>query len=270
MTEAFRVRSGGAVLAGEAGGAGPGLALLHAGVADRRMWRDTLVRRAAGHRVLAYDRRGFGETVAPDEPFRHVDDLDVVLGRLPAGRVTLVGCSQGGRVAIDYALARPERVAALVLVASAVGGAVAPDSFPPDIEARVNALEDAENRKDIDRINALEAQLWLDGPQSAEGRVGGPLRELFLDMNGRALRHPPLTQEIDCPPAFDRLGEIRVPACVIWGDLDFQHQQERSRRIAARIAGARSVVMQGCAHLPNLEQPARFDDLLSDFLGSLR
>lgn len=270
MTGTFRVQSGGAVLAGEAVGAGPGLVLLHAGVADRRMWQDTIVRRAAGHRVIAYDRRGFGETVTPDEPFRHIDDLDLVLGRLPAGPVALVGCSQGGRVAIDYTLARPDRVAALVLVASAVGGAVSPETFPPDIEAKLNALEDAENRKDIDRINALEAQLWLDGPQSAEGRVGGALRRLFLDMNGRALRHPPLTREIDCPPAFERLQEICVPACVICGDLDFPHILERSRQIAARIAGARSVVMPGCAHLPSLEQPDRFDAVLTDFLGSLR
>lgn len=267
MTEAFTVRSGGAVLAGEIGGQGSGLALLHAGVADRRMWQDTLARRAADHRVLAYDRRGFGETVTPDEPFRHIDDLDSVIGQLPAGRVRLVGCSQGGRIAIDYALARPERVAALALVATAVSGAASPDEFPPDIEATLEALEEAENRNDIDRVNALEAQLWLDGPQSPEGRVGGAVRQLFHDMNGRALRHPALNQEIDCPPAIDRLEEIRVPTCVIWGDLDFPHLQERSRQIAARIAGARAVVMPGCAHLPNLEQPERFDAALAAFLA---
>lgn len=241
--------------------------MLHAGIADRRMWRETLAHLATGHLASAYDRRGFGETVSPDEPFRHIDDLNAMLDHLGCARASLIGCSQGGRIAIDYALARPERVAALVLVAPAVTGAAAPEHYPPEIGALLAELDDAEDKQDLERVNAIEAHLWLDGPLSAEGRVGGEIRGLVLDMNARTLQHAPLTQEQACPPAIDRLHEIDIPTCVIWGDLDFPHLQARCQQIAQTIRGARSFLMAGCAHLPNMEQPARFNQAVSAFLA---
>jgi pimeloyl-ACP methyl ester carboxylesterase len=267
--KAFAIPTGGASLRGVAGGQGAAAILLHAGVADRRMWRETLAHLAMDHLAAAYDRRGFGETTSPDEPFRHIDDLEAVLDHLGCARASLIGCSQGGRIAIDYALARPERVAALVLVAPAVTGAPEPERYPPAIATLLAALEEAEDREDIERVNTIEAHLWLDGPLSAEGRVGGAIRALFLDMNGRALRHAPLTQQQPCPPAIDRLHEIRVPTCVIWGDLDFPHLQAQCRQIVQAIAGARSFAMAGCAHLPNLEQPAAFNQAVSAFLADV-
>jgi pimeloyl-ACP methyl ester carboxylesterase len=243
--------------------------MLHAGVADRRMWRETLAHLATDHLAAAYDRRGFGETTSPDEPFRHIDDLDAVLDHLGCARASLIGCSQGGRIAIDYTLARPERVTALVLVAPAVTGAPEPEHYLPGTGALLAELEEAEDRDDLERVNAIEAHLWLDGPLSAEGRVGGEIRRLFLDMNGRALRHAPLTQQQPCPSAIDRLHEIGIPTYVIWGDLDFPHLQTQCRQIVQTIKGARSFTMRGCAHLPNLEQPARFNQAVSAFLADV-
>ena len=99
---------------------GPRVVLLHAGVADRRAWRDVAPElHAMGADVLAYDRRGFGETPASAEPFRHVDDL---LGLLD-GPAWLVGNSMGGAIALDAALLAPDAVAGLVLIAPAVSGA---------------------------------------------------------------------------------------------------------------------------------------------------
>jgi pimeloyl-ACP methyl ester carboxylesterase len=263
----FDVPIGGASLRGVSSGRGAGVIMLHAGVADRRMWRETLAHLATAHLAAAYDRRGFGETTSPDEPFRHIDDLEAVLDQLGCARASLIGCSQGGRVAIDYALARPGRVTALVLGAPAVTGAPEPEHYPPEIGALLAELEAAEGREDLERVNAIEAHLWLDGPLSAEGRVGGEIRSLFLDMNGRALRHPPLTQQQACPSAVGRLHQIGIPTCVIWGDLDFPHLQAQCRQIVQTVKGARSFTMKGCAHLPNLEQPARFNQAVSAFLA---
>jgi pimeloyl-ACP methyl ester carboxylesterase len=265
----FSVPVGGASLRAVASGRGAGVIMLHAGVADRRMWRGTLAHLATDQLAAAYDRRGFGETTSPDEPFRHIDDLDAVLDHLGCARASLIGCSQGGRIAIDYALARPARVAALALGAPAVTGAPEPEHYPPEIGALLAELEEAEDREDLERVNTIEAHLWLDGPLSAEGRVGGEIRALFLDMNGRALRHPPLTQQQACPAAIDRLHEIDVPTYVIWGDLDFPHLQTQCRQIVQTIKGARSFAMEGCAHLPNLEQPGRFNQAVSAFLADV-
>src|SRR3546814_14140465 len=91
-------------------------------------------------------------------------------------------------------------------------------------------LEEAEEEEDLDRINLLEAWMWLDGPDSEEGRVGGARRELFLTMNATALRAPdpgPETNQAAFPAAYARLADLTLPAPVLWGDADFPHLQQR-------------------------------------------
>lgn len=107
-------------------GAGPVLVLLHAGVADRRSWRAVGERLAAGGRaVVAYDRRGFGEAAErpTDDGFTHLADLEDVLDAAADGPAWLVGCSMGGELALDAALAIPERLAGVALLAPSVSGA---------------------------------------------------------------------------------------------------------------------------------------------------
>jgi len=266
MVETFTVPSGGALLHCERAGEAACVILLHAGVADLRMWRSAQDFLSESRLAVAYDRRGYGETTTPDEVFSHVDDLERVREAIGVASLSLVGCSQGGRVAIDYALSYPDRVTSLVLVASAVSGAPSPHHHAAEIKALLADLEAAEETGDIARVNAIEAHLWLDGPSSREGRVSGAARELFLDMNGKALRHPPLTHEREMPSAVEDLASIMAPTLVIVGDLDFPHVQERSQMIAASIPGARTTIMRDCAHLPNIEQPERFNQIVGDFL----
>lgn len=266
----FTIPSGRARLAAQASGHGPAVVLLHAGVADARMWREQLAALAPTHRAVAYDRRGFGRSLHEDETYSMAGDLLAVLDNVsPSSPAILVGCSQGGRIAIDTALAHPQRVRALVLVAPALSGAPEVDAFPEPVQALVDELERAEASGDVDRLNALEAQAWLDGPAAAPGRVGGAARELFLAMNGIALRAQPLGTEVAPAPAVDRLPQIRVPTLLLWGDLDFPHLQARCRAMAAHLPNVRSEVLPGTAHLPNLEQPERFNRALLAFCESL-
>ncbi len=258
--------SGRAQLATSVAGDGHALVFLHAGVADRRMWAGQMAAFASSHRVAAYDRRGFGETLYEAEPHSYLDDLDAVLRATTEGPVTLVGCSQGGRVAIDFALTRPERVQRLVLVAPAVTGAPDPGELPPAVQRLATQIEEAEAAEDVERLNALEAHAWLDGPLSVEGRVGGAVRALFLDMNGRALRSPPAGNETSATNAYARLGEIPHETLVVSGALDFPHINARSRHLASVMPKARLVEMAGVAHLPNLERPEEFNALLRAFL----
>jgi pimeloyl-ACP methyl ester carboxylesterase len=231
-------------------------------VADKRMWRQQLVDLSDTFQVVAYDRRGFGETTTADEAFSHVEDLRDLLDQLGLSSAALVGCSQGGRIAIDFALAYPHRVTGLGLIAPAISGAPEPETFLPDIEARLAALDEAEEANDLARVNLLEANVWLDGPTSPAGRVSGPLRDLFLDMNGIALGKPELTQEIELASAYERLADLSVPVLVIWGDLDFPHLRERCRHLVDTIPLVRGEEIPGTAHLPNLEQPETINRLL--------
>jgi pimeloyl-ACP methyl ester carboxylesterase len=267
MTEIFILEIDQAKLVGEQEGRGRPLVFLHAGVADRRMWRPQMAELSDSFLTVAYDRRGFGETKTADVPFSHVEDLQTVLNHLDLDKISLVGCSQGGRVAIDFTLAFPERVDRLVLIAPAISGAPAPQSFPPwalDLDAELDAAEEA---GDFDRVNAIEAIFWLDGPTSQEGRVGGAVRDLFLDMNGIALALPDLEMEIEPPSAYERISELNLPMLVLWGDLDFPHIQERCRYLVDQVANAHGKVIPGTAHLPNLERPQHISNLIRKHLG---
>ncbi len=265
---AFGVPRGDVVLAGERTGEGdPLVVLLHAGVADRRSWRATAA--LLPGTVVAYDRRGFGETPLGDEPFRHVDDLLAVLDAVAPGRpARLVGSSMGGALALDLALEAPERVAGLVLLAPAVSGAPepSPDDLDPVTRRLLELLDDAADDEEVLR---LETWLWLDGPAQPEGRVGGEARALALAMGRAVLAHGAAEDTgASGVDAWQRLEEVRAPTTVAWGDLDVPEVVELSEAVAARVPGARDEVLEGCAHLPMVERPDAVAALVARALGA--
>ena len=202
----IRIPSGAWSLAATLSGEHPRLVFLHPGVADRRCWCDVMSALVPDFPAVAYDRRGFGETPAADAPFVDVDDLRAVLDACVAGPAVLVGNSQGGRIAIDFALAHPERVDRLVLIAPAVSGAPEPDWVAEIGQSLVDLIEAAEAAVDLDEVNRLEALIWLDGPAGPEGRVGGTMRDLFLAMNLVALKNESAPQST---PMGRRVGPVR-------------------------------------------------------------
>jgi pimeloyl-ACP methyl ester carboxylesterase len=271
----FELPAGDTVLAGErwAGGpASPTIVLLHAGVADRRAWGDVAEALAAlGADVVAYDRRGFGDTPARSPDFRHVDDLLVVLDETTGGPAWIVGSSQGGLLALDLALSHPERVAGLILLAPAVSGAPEPedDDLDPATRRLSDAIDAAWEAGRLDELNQLEVALWLDGPAATEGRVGGAARALALDMNAIVLRSGvPDDAGASGLDAWSGLEEIRAPATLAWGDLDVPIVIDRCRELAERLPALRDTrVLKGTAHLPYLEQPAVVTELIRDAVG---
>jgi len=116
------------------------------------------------------------------EALSHVEDLLAVLDEVTDGTAWLVGSSAGGGVALDAAIAAPERVAGLVLLAPAISGAPEPE-LDADTARFDRLLDQAIEAGDLDEQNRLETWLWLDGPAQPEGRVSGPARSLLLDMN---------------------------------------------------------------------------------------
>jgi pimeloyl-ACP methyl ester carboxylesterase len=245
------------------GDGGADVLLIHAGVTDRRSWRHVVERLAPRHRCVAYDMRGYGETAyEPEDGWSPVADAVAVLDAAGLERAVVVAGSMGGQHAIDLALAHPDRVAGLALIGPAVRGAPYPD-LREGPTAELNArIGEAAEAGDIDEVGRLEAWMWLDGPAAPEGRVGGPVRELFLDMNGRALRAPDPGAEAEIPPAWPRLGELSVPTLILVGRLDAEDIRAIDEPAAALIPGARLVWLEGVAHVPHLEgDPATLDAL---------
>lgn len=274
------VASGKAQLAVDAAGdhGGPPALLLHAGVADRRSWRPLAEHLAPRRRSFAVDRRGFGATRYEPEPFSTIGDSLAVLDAAGATTAAVIGSSIGGRAALDLALAHPDRLAALVLIAPAVRGApeLVPD--PPSVVALAGAIDAAEAAGDLAEVNRLEAHLWLDGPDAPERRVGGMVRELFLDMNGIALAATEPGPQVDevvegdgegggeAPTTWDRLGEIDLPTLVLAGEYDLPESIALADALAERMPRCTVHHLAGTAHLPHLEGNFEFLQAVADFL----
>lgn len=103
-------------------GTGKPLVMIHGGLLDRRMWDDQFAVFAGSYRVIRYDARGHGLSKAPSGTYSHHEDLKKLLDALKVERAAIMGLSMGGYIAIDFALAYPDRVSALVLVAPGLTG----------------------------------------------------------------------------------------------------------------------------------------------------
>ncbi len=252
----------------EVAGSGHPLIMVHAGVADNRMWDDQFDVFAEHYRVIRFDQRGFGQTKPVDGEFRRYEDIYALLKFIGIEQTYLMGCSMGGGACINFALEHPDMAKALITIGS--GPAGFQFDMPP-IPIR-DALIAAEIAGDLEKVNEYEGQLWLDGPNAPPGRVGGVVREKMLSMNRIALQNEQLelgTEVSPTPLAIKRLHELKLPTLIIYGDLDTAYIQAAGKYMAAHINGAKQVIMPGVAHLPSMEQPQALNQHVLTFLSSL-
>jgi 3-oxoadipate enol-lactonase len=232
--------------------------LLHAGIADRRMWREQIAAlEAAGHRVLAPDLPGFGyaalEPPTVDYVAFAVDVLD--------GPAAVVGCSFGGRVALEVAGSRPDLVSRLVLVAPGLGSIEWSEGSQTGFAEEEAILEQG----DLAGAAAQQARMWLAPNASAE------VRELTEAMIVRSYdQQLPVEGEVRAvwpePSAETRLGELDVPALLVVGDADRPELVSLAERLVRELPDARLETIAGAGHLPSLERPHELNRLLLGFL----
>lgn len=258
----------------------PPVVLLHAGIADLRAWDDLaphLV--AAGYRVVRFDQRGYGRTETEDVPYSNRADVLAVLDGLGIGRAALVGNSRGGVIAIDTAIEAPDRVVAVVGVAAGISGFAA--DVPTDEESLFERMESLEERLDeatgaeretlADEVVDLDVRVWVDGPGQPEDRVPSRIRDAVRRMDREhyasvRLQGQPVPLE---PRAVDRLGELTMPVLMIAGSLDLSETTAAAEHVAAHAPNARSVVIEGVAHMIGMEVPERLAARIVGHLGPL-
>ncbi len=264
------VKSGKTKVYFDEAGTGEALVLIHAGIADRRMWDSQFAAFSESFRTIRYDLRGFGETLCPDEEYFDHDDLYEILDALKLDKAILVGASNGGRVAIDFALTYPSMTSALVLVSSAVSG-----YEPPAEIQNAWAAEDAAYEQG-GAFPAAEIALrtWIDGPHRTPVDVDIYFRERVREMLLATYKLVDEEQqgeasELD-PTALGRLSEIKVPCLALVGDLDFDSQKALSTLISKDVPGGQFNTIEGAAHLPNMEQPEAFNRMVIQFLAARR
>jgi 3-oxoadipate enol-lactonase len=232
--------------------------LLHAGIADRRMWAPQVeALGAAGHRVLAPDLPGFGDAALTPPT---VDYVGFAAGQLD-GPAAVVGCSFGGRVALELAAARPDLVHKLVLVAPGL----ASTAWSEEAQAGFAEEEALLERGDLAGAAEQQTRMWLAPDASAE------VQELTAAMTVRSYdQQLPFEDEVRSvwpePSAETRVGEISVPTLLVVGDADLPELRSLAERLAQELPEGRLETIEGAGHLPSLERPDELNRLLLDFL----
>jgi pimeloyl-ACP methyl ester carboxylesterase len=232
--------------------------LLHAGIADSRMWTSQVeALEAAGHSVTAPDLPGYGKTALEPGTINYVDHV----ARLLDGPTAVVGASFGGLVALELAVGRPELVERLALVGSSIGGWEWSEAALAGFAEEEAALE----RGDLAGAAAQQGRMWL--AEDADPAV----RELTEAMTSRTYElQLPLEDDVQAswpePRAAERLAEVGARTLVIVGSEDADDIQAVARKLAAEIPGAQLATIAGAGHLPSLERPAEVNRLLLDFL----
>ncbi|MER6509468.1 alpha/beta hydrolase [Nonomuraea sp. NPDC001636] len=234
-------------------GDGPALLLLHAGVCDRRMWDpqwEALI--AAGFRVVRCDLRGFGQSPLPTEPYSNSGDVLSLLDSLGIDRFFLVGCSYGGKVALEVAASSPEQVEALVLLSAALPWRE-PSAELRAVGEREDALVEA---GDLAGAAQLMVDRWL-GPDADE-KAGRAVHEMQLRAYELQLAEGvvgPVKVQVD--PAA-----VTMPCLAVSGAhdvADFRHTE-------ADLPAVRNVELPWAAHLASMERPAEVTELIVGFL----
>lgn len=256
----------GAHLAFEDAGEGPAVTLLHPGLWDLRTWDPQVAPLVeAGYRVLRYDLRGYGRSSRlAGERFSHVRDLVALWDARRIGSAAVVGCSMGGGIAIDATLEHPDRVWALVPVASGPGGFEATEQEEDWWAEAVAPIDEAIEAGDLERAQDLRlSRLWA--PLGTDDEAGAAIRRIAFDNLHEITMDESAAEELD-PPAVYRLGEVDAPTLVVVAGQDPAFMRRAGDLIVRGVRDARRVTIDDADHVVSLRTPARLTDELVGFL----
>jgi 3-oxoadipate enol-lactonase len=249
----------------EFAGHGNPLLLIHAGIADSRMWDEQFPVFAQHYRVIRYDLRGYGQTRWQSGTFANREDPVALFNALGVQRAHVIGVSFGSEIALDLTLAHPELVASLVMVAPSAGGTQLSELIRRFIREENELMEQG----DVQGATELNLRLWVDGSQRGPEQVNPTVRQRVYEMQHHAFTVPmpedAYEEELQ-PPAITRLSEVRAPTLVIVGELDLPEKLELADHLATSIPGARQEIIANAAHMVSMEQPQQFNRIVLDFL----
>lgn len=243
-------------------GEGPAVVFLHGWALDQRMWRPQYALAKAGYQLITFDRRGFGASSAPPDLGRELDDISRVLDAMELDRVALVGMSQGGRVALRYALANPERLTHLVLQGAPIDGF---PTLPPATEAVPVAMF-RELLKD-GRVSAFQ-DAWLNHDLLRYDRSVAPdvIAQLVTGYAGRdLLEGVPDSYALN---VFEGLSDLHMPSLYVTGEHDTSWLKTVATSFASSVPNGHACFIPGAGHMCNVSVPKRYNSVLLDFLRS--
>lgn len=248
----------------EARGSGRPVVLLHGGFLDRRMWDAQFDLLAGRYRAIRFDARGAGRSSMPSGPYSNFEDLHALLVALGVPKATLVGLSLGGRTAIDFALAYPDMVEAMVAVAPGMSGWRFKD---PVLVERARPMQAAYDADDMAAYVEWFVKSWTDGPrrkpEQVDKRVRERVKQIAMENQSWAKAARAGVQELN---AAARIGDLKGPILAIVGDQDMSDIHDIVDALVKAVPGTKKVVIAGAGHMVPLEKPAEFNRTLLTFL----
>ncbi len=251
---------------------GPPLLLIHGFMGSAKTWETHLAALEKRHRVLAVDVVGHGLSDAPVETPHYrmeivVRDLWALLDALGVERLSLLGYSMGARIALQMAVAFPQRVEKLVLESGTPG-------LADEAERRTRRAADERQAFSIE-IDGVEAFVaaWERQPLFAtQHALSADVQE---EQRAQRLRNTPigLANALRCTGVgaqkslWDSLGSLTMPTALIAGDLDHKFRLI-ALAMAERLPTPTTVIVRGAGHAVHLEHPIVFDHLVAEFIDA--
>jgi pimeloyl-ACP methyl ester carboxylesterase len=242
----------------DSGGNGEPVVFVHAATGSSRVWeyqRPVFAKR--GYRVITYDRRGYGRSVADasgPQPGTGADDLNALIDYLKIDRFHLVSTAAGGFVAWDYALSFSKRLRSLV-VANSIGGVQ-----DPEYQAAMQRLRTPD-------FLAMSPDMRELGPAYRVSNPAGADRWRELERTARPTSAQPPPQTFRNKVTFALLETISVPTLLLTGDADMYAPPPIMRMFAAHVKGSKAVVIPEAGHSGYWEQPEFFNRTVLEFIS---
>ncbi len=255
----------------EMAGEGETVVLSHAGFVDSRMWDDQWEEFAQRYRVMRYDMRGYGKSDPVQGPVSRRDDLYRLLQKLGIEQAHMIGCSLSGEMMLDFTIEHPEMVKSLVIISSTPSGFEMQGEPPAEVLEMIDAMQ----KHDAARMSEMQLRLWIDGPYRKPEQVDPVVRQRAAEMNLIPVKNGTwITADAEPanplnPPAIQQLDRVQVPTLVMAGALDNSEILRAADAMTAGIKGARKAILPECAHVPNMEKPAEFNQIVLEFLRNV-
>jgi len=233
----------------EEGGSGPVIVLLHDGLIHAIAWDGLWDSLCASHRVIRYDRRGYGRSGAPTKPFSSTDDLFKLLSHLDVQHAIVVGSSSGGGLAIDFALEHPKMVDGLFLIGPVLHGMRDTAYF----QERGNKNNEPMQRGDLKAVAenwSKDKFLIASGHEEARKKIYNALAA-----NPQNLQYNNKLETKLTPSAATRLREIKAPAFIQVGEADIADVHAYVGAINNGIRESVRSVVKDAGHFVQLEKP---------------
>ena len=257
------IDSGDAEIHVEQSGEGPPILLIHGWPLDSRIFTPQVPALGKHFTVITYDRRGFGKSSGRPDLRCELDDIDRILDDCTKKAVHVLGMSQGGRIALRYAITRKERLSSLILQGAVIDGYSIEES--PEESIPISEYSQLVRNGHLDEFR----KRWLRHPMMENAGLqedeASLVEHILNDYDGRDLKiySPDIYQfSIDVLASLERLT---IPTLILTGAQETDSRREHARKLTRLIPGAREVILSRSGHLSNLTEPGVFNQAVIEF-----